>query len=532
MKPSHLKISLTPQQTSWWVIASLWLFLLLLASLRPLSLPDEGRYADVGRWMLMSGDWLAPRLNGIPFFHKPPLLHWLQASAFGLLGVGAWTARLIPALHAGLMLVVMYSAARTYASEKFARDAVLILGSSLGFLISGQYVNHDMLVASWISIAVWCFALSFKPLDRVDVRLSLWGFAACAMGLLSKGLIGFVLPGLVIFCWLIWTGQLARLKQMPWLRGLSLWALISLPWFVLGQMKYSELFNYLIIGQHFSRYVGTDFNNQWGAWFYALVLLIMLFPWSLLILQDLRPLNWLAQWRTQRKNPALHFESLLWVWTLSICIFFTLPKSKIVGYILPVLPPLACLGALAWQKCKFKGRSEHIFTALLLCSLGLSGVLNWQAGKYSLKHSSQDVAEVLRCAVSDEDKVFVSGGYPYDLPFYAQLQKPVWVAIDWEEARREQIDNWSRELYEGANFDAQAGQVLVPLTALTHPDPASWLVVPNDADLGAVSVQWSVFAKGQAWQLLRAQPPMRSNLESPPTAQDERLNRCQAQGKP
>jgi 4-amino-4-deoxy-L-arabinose transferase-like glycosyltransferase len=529
MTQTYLKNSLTPRQTSWCVIACLFLYLLCLASLRPLSLPDEGRYADVGRWMLMSGDWLAPRLNGIPFFHKPPLLHWLQASAFGLLGVGAWTSRLIPAVHAGLMLVVMYSAARAYASEKFARDAVLILGSSIGFLIAGQYVNHDMLVAAWISIAVWCFALSFKNSDRVDVALSLLGFAACGMGLLSKGLIGFVLPGLVIFCWLLWTGQLARLKQMPWLRGLLLWAVISLPWFVLGQMKYPDLFNYLIIGQHFSRYVGNDFNNQWGGWFYVAVLLVMLFPWSFLILQDLRPLKWLSIWRTQRKVPAQHFESLLWIWTLSIGIFFTLPKSKIVGYILPVLPPLACLGALAWQKCVAQGRSVHIFTALLASSLCLSGVLNWQAGKYSLKHTSQDVAQFLRCAVSPDDTVFVSGGYPYDLPFYAQLQKPVWVAIDWDEARRDQIDNWSRELYEGANFELSAAKVLVPLSVLEHPSRGSWLVVPNDTDLMLLSSQWSVFAKGQAWQLLRAKP---SAPESPPTAQDERLNRCQSQGKP
>ena len=162
-----MKFEFSQRQISWFYIALLWLFLLVLASLRPLSLPDEGRYADVGRWMLMSGDWLAPRLNGIPFFHKPPLLHWLQAFSFGVLGVGAWSARLVPAIHAGLMLVVMYLAARTCKSEKFARNAVLILGSSVGFLISGQYLNHDMLVAAWISVATVSYTHLTLPTKRI-----------------------------------------------------------------------------------------------------------------------------------------------------------------------------------------------------------------------------------------------------------------------------------------------------------------------------------------------------------------------------
>ncbi len=78
------------------------LFLLVLAALRPLALPDEGRYAEVGRWMAVSGDWLTPRLDGIPFFHKPPLLYWLEAAAMSVLGATPWVARLVVALHACL----------------------------------------------------------------------------------------------------------------------------------------------------------------------------------------------------------------------------------------------------------------------------------------------------------------------------------------------------------------------------------------------------------------------------------------------
>jgi len=88
---------LTEQRKSWLALATLFLLLLVLAALRPLAVPDEGRYGEIGRWMLYSGDWLTPRLNGIPFFHKPPLLYWLEAALLALFGVNAWAARLAPA---------------------------------------------------------------------------------------------------------------------------------------------------------------------------------------------------------------------------------------------------------------------------------------------------------------------------------------------------------------------------------------------------------------------------------------------------
>ena len=102
--------SLTERQKSWLTLAVLWLGLLLLAGLRPLAVPDEGRYGEIGRWMLVSGDWLTPRLNGIPFFHKPPYLHWLESISLATFGVNELALRLVPALHVGMMLVALYLA--------------------------------------------------------------------------------------------------------------------------------------------------------------------------------------------------------------------------------------------------------------------------------------------------------------------------------------------------------------------------------------------------------------------------------------
>ena len=514
----------TEKQRSWLTLLGLWGLLLVLATTRPLALPDEGRYAEVGRWMLMSGDWLTPRLNGMPFFHKPPLLHWLQASSFAVWGVHAWSARLIPALHAGLMLLALYLATRNTQGEKVARRAVLILGSSLGFLIGGQYVNHDMLVASWISIAIWAFAAALQQEGMPNIRLALLGFAACALGLLSKGLIGLVLPGMVLLAWLIWTGQTRRLLQLPWIRGLLVFGAIGLPWFLAGQKHYPELFNYLIIGQHFSRYTGGTFNNQWSWWFYPVIIVLLLFPWSLLLVRAAQPKRWLHIWKNERTTINNRWHSLLWIWLLVITAFFSLPKSKIVGYILPVLPPVACLVAMIWQQWTKTGRVKSWwFTGLLLTSLGLSVGANWAAGRHSLKLSSQDVAQVLKCRMNPSERVYVAGGYPYDLPFYAQLPQALVVLENWDEARRSSGDNWRRELFEASDFDSVAAKNLQAVSALTTPAENTWLVTPKGFDVQALPPGWSMNFQGAAWLLWQFKS---STAKSPPTAQDKGLPSC------
>ena len=113
------------RRTTWLILAALWLLLLVFASLRPLAVPDEGRYGEVGRWMLVSGDWLTPRLNGLPFFHKPPLLHWLDAISLATFGVNELALRLVPALHGGLMIVALYLAARRISTDMAITFSVL-----------------------------------------------------------------------------------------------------------------------------------------------------------------------------------------------------------------------------------------------------------------------------------------------------------------------------------------------------------------------------------------------------------------------
>jgi 4-amino-4-deoxy-L-arabinose transferase-like glycosyltransferase len=484
---------------SWLLLAVLWGVLLLLAAWRPLALPDEGRYGEIGRWMLVSGDWLTPRLNGIPFFHKPPLLHWLEAIAMSLFGVHAWAVRLVPALHADLMLTALYLAARHIGGERLAQRATLMLGTSLSFLIGGQYINHDMLVACWIGVAIWSFAASFMQGERPDVRLALIGFAACALGVLSKGMIGFALPGLVLLIWLIWTRQLRKIARLPWLRGLALFGVLALPWFVLVHQQFPEMLNYMFGTQQVSRFTGTTFNNTRAWWFYLACLLLLMFPWILFV----RPTRFAT---LEARDKA--WLALLWIWVVAIVVFFSIPASKIIGYVLPVMPALALLAAIGYGE--WMQNKDHI-SRRLLPSLALLAVLTGMgatvvAGRFSLKQTSTDVAQTLACEASPQDTVYALDGFPYDLPFYTGATKPMIILQDWDEDRRSAGDSWQRELFEGAQFDASAGSVLQEPEVLTAAaqSPGNWLLLPSAMPSQDRPSGWSSVKEGVSWTLLRS----------------------------
>ena len=493
------------RQKSWLILAALWLLLLILAALRPLAVPDEGRYGEIGRWMLMSGDWLTPRLNGIPFFHKPPLLYWLDAISLAIFGVNEVALRLVPALHAGLMLTALYLAARHISTEPIARRAVIMLGTGLGFLVGGQYVNHDMLVATWISLAIGCFAFAFMAGDKPRAWLARLGFLACALGMLSKGLIGIALPGLVLLIWLIWTRQLKKVLYLPWVSGLTLFAVVALPWFVLAQQKYPDFFNYMFIGQQFNRYTATTYNNPQPWWFYLLALTLLLFPWLFFALGQVRRVT--AMTLTSAIGMDKVWWRLCWAWLLAILVFFSIPNSKLVGYILPVLPPLALLASLGWARVMSRRPHAHRwFVGICMLNLAIALVLALKVGDVTKTGRSKDVAEVLACAASPGDRFYVSGAYPYDLPFYVQTTQAMIAVEDWPTLREKSGDGWQRELFEGADFDAKAGQVLQSKEVLTHvaQTPGHWFVTRSGNPIAENTPGWTLHFKGNGWNLYRS----------------------------
>jgi len=319
-------------------LALLALWLLATMGWRPLLLPDEGRYANVAREMLR-GDLAVPTLDGLPFFHKPPLLYWLDVAAMHVAGVTPLAARFAPALGAWIMAAALYAAMRRWHGARAAGIALLLCASCPLFFLSAQYVNHDMLVGGLIAAAVFAFVRAVDTAEpaRVELRWVVAGWVGCALAMLAKGLIGFVLPALVIGPWLLARGRWRQLLRLLHPLGLLAFALVAAPWFVAMQARYPAFNDYFFMEQHFRRYALASFNNVHPFWFFIVVLPLATLPWSAWLPAALRRVG-----AEHRAMPGLY----AW-WVVAVVGFFSLPSSKLVGYVLPALAPWCALLALA-----------------------------------------------------------------------------------------------------------------------------------------------------------------------------------------
>ena len=353
-------------------ISTVWLFIwifvigLVLSTIRVLAIPDEGRYGDISRWMVQSHDWIVPRLNGLPFFHKPPLLHWLSGVMLEIFGQHNWVLRLVPLLAGMLMLVTMYRFAVTYMSQGIGRLAVLILASSMMFFGAAQYVNHDLLLAAWISVAVFSIAHAAMTGHRASLML---GYAALGFGFLTKGLIGILIPGMILLPWILFTGQWRVIIKLLHPLGLGLLLLIVMPWLYTMSQRYPEFWHYFFIEQQFSRFSSTEFNNKQPWFFYIACLVVNFLPWLVLIRYKSLFHDWLAT-KTTHLNQYRAISLCVW-WVISCLIFFSIPPSKLVGYILPLMAPLSLLLSLALQRTFWHNLNQSLSDSISQKSAGL-----------------------------------------------------------------------------------------------------------------------------------------------------------------
>ena len=459
------------------VVCAAWLALSL--AWRPLMLPDEGRYVGVAWEMLGSGNWLVPTLDGLPFFHKPPLFYWLTAASLGLFGANEWSARAASLLAATAAVVGLHLFLRRHSpDERLPAVAAAVLLTLPLFFGGAQFANLDMLVAAMISLTILFGAYAVLSLEcavphRVPLTLA---YVFAALGVLAKGLIGVVLPAAVVLVWLIVSKRWRHLPALLPLHLVLMLLLIVVPWFWAMQQAYSDFLDYFFVHHHFQRFAQTGFNNPKPFWFYLPVLLVGAFPWS----------PWMVRALTPRylQDPArFDLRSLMVVWLLVVLLFFSLPSSKLVGYILPALPPLACLLAdvfLAWLGQRSPARQRVYARGGVLVAGGLCLALVLIAAQRSDPVAREQIVGAAPLFRTD-DQIVMLDDYRYDLPVYLKARKSPWVVSDWARPDLLAKDNWRRELYEAGRFDPAAARerLLFPadlrLRACGEPPYALWI---------------------------------------------------------
>ncbi len=460
------------------VLVLIWL--MATFSVRALSLPDEGRYVGVAWEMLRSGQWLTPTLDGLPYFHKPPLFYWITAISIDLFGTAEWAARIAPLTGAFAAVMATHFLLRRWTSAALARWTVLILATSPLLYGGAQYANHDMLVAGMItaSIAFAADAVLSLQAGLAYRRSLLLAWAAAALGLLTKGLIGVVLPGGVIIVWLLTERRLHIVPRLLWWPAPLLFALIAAPWFVLMQHQHPGFVHYFFIHQQFQRFTAGGFNNMQPFWFYPAALAVLNLPWIVLLTT-----------RFVRHEPVdatrLSMRRLLWIWLILIVLFFSIPKSKLLGYVLPVLPALAALIAEGMLQTRFWGgvmawrRQALLVVAGALC---VGAVFAIAAADTT---TARDLAKAYRQRAEPGQPLIFVNVYPFDFIFYGQIAQPVAVLENWDDAELMRKDSWRKELGDAGEFAPALGkQLLLPrdrFPALLCQHDVSWVMMPADA---------------------------------------------------
>jgi 4-amino-4-deoxy-L-arabinose transferase-like glycosyltransferase len=450
-----------------WLALGIVAWLALTLGVRTLALPDEGRYAGVAWEMLRSHDWLVPTIDGLPFFHKPPLFYWLTAASLSVFGNVAWAARVASLAGALLAVLSMHLLLRRWIGERVGTWTTVVLVTQPFFFVGAQFANLDMLVAGCITATIALAAHAALCLDsgHGDHRAPLVAaYATAALGILAKGLIGVLLPGAVVAIWLLVvqrTQLLPRLLLSPW--GWLAFAMIAVPWFVVMELRFDDFTHYFFVDQHWHRYALGTFNNALPFWFLPAGIALLTLPWF--------PGLW-AAWRSRaarRERPHAMLSLLMPVWFVVIVVFFSIPRSKLIGYVLPALPPLAALIAdgiwLASRKPVRTLRRLVSVTVLaaLACIGGVVGI------RWLDTRSSEPLARTLAQRYNRGDPVIFVGGYYYDVPFLARLPEPVKVVEAWTAVDIAAHDNWRKELYEAARFAPElAPRILVDRPQLMH----------------------------------------------------------------
>ncbi|MHB8471734.1 MAG: phospholipid carrier-dependent glycosyltransferase [Gammaproteobacteria bacterium] len=301
--------------------------------------PDEGRYSEIPREMLVSGDFVTPHLDGVKYFEKPPLFYWLQAGAIKTFGLNTWALRLMPTLFTLLACLAVYGAGRRFYGRRAGLWSAAILASSFLFYVLGRVIILDMAVTTLMSAALLAFLVGVQTPDGGRRRLYLWGFyILMALATLTKGLIGIILPGMVIFVWLALYNEWRLLKTLYIPSGLLLFLLVAAPWHILVSLRNPEFPYFYFVQQHFLRYFTQAEQRYQPDWFFIPILLLGLYPWSAFLPQAIR--RALPTWSQRGAHKDTVF---LLLWAGLIFTFFSLSQSKLVPYILPVFPPLAIL---------------------------------------------------------------------------------------------------------------------------------------------------------------------------------------------
>ncbi|HLD50711.1 MAG TPA: glycosyltransferase family 39 protein [bacterium] len=393
------------------VIAALFLFFFLLDKI-PLWSSDEGRFGEIAREMLESKQFIVPHFNHLPYLDKPVLAPLLTAGAYSLFGINALAARLVSVMAALLGIFFLHRFTRRLFDPRAADFSAVVLLTTAGYALVGRFAVIDMLMTFLLSMTLFCFMTAFFEQKR---GYYLAGYGLMGLAFLTKGLIALVLPAGIFLIFLLGTKNLGELKRMRLVAGFAIIALVILPWILSISRQEPEFFNEFILKQHFSRFATGTFGRKRPFWFFAPILIASAFPWTCFLPAAI------ARGMKEELLKRRKLQFLL-CWIAVVFVFFSIPKSKLPYYILPVSMPIAILIGDFFAKLtavpesparkKFFVLAGTVYGGLILTFVIMKVISPFQ--------STRDYADFLKSRMRPGDvaAVYASPDKFSDFPFY------------------------------------------------------------------------------------------------------------------
>lgn len=343
---------------------------------RPLFFPDETRYAEIAREMIVTNDYVVTRLNEIPYLSKPPLGTWLASVSITLLGKTNFAVRLPSALAVGITALFIFLLVSKYSQARYT--ALLSAGAFLtsGLVMAvGTTCVLDALLTLLVTGALVCFFFAYlsKDLKKRLLLLFLFGIFL-GLSFLTKGFLAFVLPALIIVPFLIWEKDAKKIATFPWI-PLATAVVIVVPWALMIAARNVGFWDHFVFAEHLHRFVGSESSPKEGQpfWYFLPVLLGDWFPWTLLLVSAYVGIK-----EIRLQDPLVRF---LLLWFVMPFLFFSASSVKLGTYILPCLVPLSILTVTGTLRSLEMKREKPFFIGTLvligmLCLIVLLIVVN------------------------------------------------------------------------------------------------------------------------------------------------------------
>jgi 4-amino-4-deoxy-L-arabinose transferase-like glycosyltransferase len=350
---------------------------------------DEPRYAQIAREMLLRHDYVTPVLWGHPWLEKPALYYWRAMLAFGEFGVHDWSARLPSASFAFILVALIYLHLRRFRPGS-QLDAALITASCAGIVGFARGASTDMQLAAPFCIGMLGWYAWYET-DKKFWLFDLYFFVGVAT--LAKGPVAPAMAFAIIFSFAALRREWSLLRRTIWVPGFLLYFAMVLPWFIAVQRRNPNFLRVFFLEHNLERFATNRYMHQQRFWYYLPIILLALMPWSVIAFRALAEAIQLsiAEWRVRHSKHHYvgysrwgdAFPEFLVLWTLFPVAIFSLSHSKLPGYILPSVPPLAILTGDYINRIRQKGLSTWLLVLhALLCSVTIILVLllPWHIG--------------------------------------------------------------------------------------------------------------------------------------------------------